>query len=208
MSNIRPNIQQGKKICIVCEGSEEYDYLTTLKQLGVWQQKYLIRLENAKGITNIPGLYQDKFQSDTYEVVLVFCDTENAPYTEYNQIKRKINKLHGKDVAKYVIFFANPCTMQIILQHFETVKLKIASKTSNEAMIKKLTGISEYRATDVQRRILMSKININNYVDMKKRINSMSHGEKTVGSTNFHKYMANVENSNDKWIKDLKKTIE
>lgn len=55
------------------------------------------------------------YQNGSYDVVLVFCDTDKKPYEQYADIKHKINEFHGVDhAADHVIIFGNPCTMQII----------------------------------------------------------------------------------------------
>lgn len=105
------------KICIICEGSEEYDYLNRLIQLGVWNNKYFINLVDAKGNGNIAARYQDKYQNGSYDLVFIFCDTDKKPYETYEDIKRKINDFHGVETAAdEVVFFGNPCTMQIIIE--------------------------------------------------------------------------------------------
>lgn len=49
MSKI-PQIFTGSRICIICEGDEEYEYLEKLISLDVWSKEYLFQLENAEGI--------------------------------------------------------------------------------------------------------------------------------------------------------------
>ncbi len=103
------------KICIICEGNEEYEYLNRLKNLKVWNEQYDISLVNAGGNGNIPARYQDRYQNGADELELVFCDTEKKPHEQYEDIKCKINEFHGVDsAANEVIIFGNPCTMQII----------------------------------------------------------------------------------------------
>ena len=92
MTNKLPKIFSGSKICIICEGNEEYEYLDKLNSLGVWSNKYQFILENADGNGNIPARYQDKYQNGSYDVVLVFCDTDKKPYEQYADIKHKINE--------------------------------------------------------------------------------------------------------------------
>ena len=58
-----PEIFTGSKICIICEGDEEYEYLEKLISLNVWNKEYLFLLENAEGNGNIPAWYQDKFHA-------------------------------------------------------------------------------------------------------------------------------------------------
>ena len=59
-------------ICIICEGPEEYDYLSRLKELDVWDKRYHVDLVNAGGNGNIPARYQDKYQNGQYDIVFVF----------------------------------------------------------------------------------------------------------------------------------------
>ena len=128
------------KICIICEGDEEYDYLNRLKELRVWNEQYDISLVNAGGNGNIPARYQDRYQNGADEIVLVFCDTEKKPHEQYEDIKRKINEFHGVDsAAKEVIIFGNPCTMQIISKHWTDENLKSPAKPVNAPLIKKYT---------------------------------------------------------------------
>ena len=111
MTNKLPKTFSGSKICIICEGDEEYEYLDKLISLDVWSNKYQFTLENANGNGNIPARYQDKYQNGSYDVVLVFCDTDKKPYEQYVDIKQKINEFHGvKNAADHVIIFGNPCT--------------------------------------------------------------------------------------------------
>ena len=118
MLNKMPKFFDKHKICIICEGNEEYQYLKRLKDLKVWNEQYDISLVNAGGNGNIPARYQDRYQNGADELVLAFCDKEKKPHEQYEDIKRKINEFHGVDnAAKEVIIFGNPCTMQIISKH-------------------------------------------------------------------------------------------
>ena len=74
-------------------------------------------------INTIIARYQEKYQSDSYSLVLIFCDTDKGPSKEYKEIKQKINDFHDEDVADDIVIFGNPCTMQIILSHFAEIKL-------------------------------------------------------------------------------------
>ena len=89
MTNKLPKFFSGSKICIICEGDEEYEYLDKLISLDVWSNRYQFTLENADGNGNIPARYQDKYQNGSYDVVLVFCDTDKKPYEQYADINIK-----------------------------------------------------------------------------------------------------------------------
>ena len=49
MPNKLPKFLDNHKICIICEGNEEYEYLNRLKNLKVWTEQYDISLVNAGG---------------------------------------------------------------------------------------------------------------------------------------------------------------
>lgn len=141
-----PLFLSAHKICIVCEGNEEYKYLNRLIDLKVWSNSYKISLVNAEGNGNIPARYQDLYQNGSYEIVLIFCDTEKKSNEQYKDIKRKINFIHGIDTASsLVIFFGNPCTMQIISKHWVDDNLKSPAKKLNSVLIEKCTKVKNYK---------------------------------------------------------------
>ena len=76
MMNRLPALRSGHRICIICEGNEEYEYLKKLGELKVWNEQYNISLDNAGGNGNIPARYQN----GSYELVLIFCDVERKPH--------------------------------------------------------------------------------------------------------------------------------
>lgn len=137
-----------RKICVVCEGDEEREYIKALLSKKVFSNKYIFSDPiNAKSINNIYSRYIDRYQSNSYDLVLIFCDTDKGPSEKYKEIKRKINDFHGTNIADEIIIFGNPCTMQIVLSHFGKVKLKSQSKHANSKYIEKYTGISNYSAS-------------------------------------------------------------
>lgn len=132
MKNKLPSIKSQTKICIICEGDEEYEYLERLKSLEMWNTKYDIILENADGNGNVPARYQDKYQNDSFDLVLMFCDTDRKPYEQYVDIKQKIDDFHGVEgAADMVLMYGNPCTMQIVIQHWKEICLKSPAKKIN-----------------------------------------------------------------------------
>ena len=142
MSNRRPSLYNKRKVCIICEGTEEYKYIDRLKELKVWNEQYEVSLVNAEGNGNIPARYQDRYQNGAYEAVLIFCDTDKKPYEQYDDIKRKINEFHGIDgIANEIIIFGNPCTMQIILKHWTDEMLTSQAKQVNAPIIEEHTKV-------------------------------------------------------------------
>lgn len=174
MQNKLPKFLDNHKICIICEGNEEYEYLNRLKNLKVWNEQYDISLVNAGGNGNIPARYQDRYQNGADELVLVFCDTEKKPHEQYEDIKRKINEFHGVDnAADEVIIFGNPCTMQIISKHWTDKNLKSPAKPVNAPLIKEYTGVENYKGRADQIHEVMEHVTAENYVDMSQRVRKL-----------------------------------
>ena len=208
MANKLPWIFSGSKVCIICEGDEEYEYLDKLISLDVWNENYKFTLENAEGNGNIPARYQDKYQNGSYDVVLVFCDTDRKPYEQYVDIKRKINEFHGvENAADKVVIYGNPCTMQIILSHFAVIKLTSQSKAINSKYIKEYIGIDNYKATENQRKELFSKIKRSNYEQMKKNVAKLSTNDNVASSTNILKFIGRFEDDDESWIDEINKRL-
>lgn len=204
-----PNLSHRHKVCIICEGFEDYEYIHHLLELRVWNEIYEFIPINAKSASNVFARYQDAFSNDKYEIVLVFCDTDKEPYREYAQIKSKINQFHNyRNASGKVIIFANPCTMQIVLSHFGDVVLKNQGKKTNSSTIFDLTGVANYDAHENQIKEICSKIYRRTYPEMKNRIAKMNHGDTVSGSTNFIVHIENFESDNSKWIEAVNKALD
>ena len=75
---------------------QEHEAITAARDLMYEGKEAYHYPINAKSASNIFARYQDAYNNDAYEVILVFCDTDKAPYREYSQIKNKAEVL-----AKY-----------------------------------------------------------------------------------------------------------
>lgn len=203
-----PHITRKHKICVICEGFEDYEYFKRLTELNIWSSEYDFRPINAKSASNIPARYQNELNNDNYEVILIFCDTDKSPHREYENIKKKINNIHADGTAfDKIVIFANPCTMQIILSHFGDVELKNQGKKTNAETIKKFTGISDYDAHDEQVKELCGKIYQRTYRDMKERVAKINFPYETPCSTNFIVYLDRFENDNADWIDEISREL-
>lgn len=209
MRNKLPKLFDKHKICVICEGNEEYEYIERLKALNVWNIQYEIIPDNGGGNGNISARYQDSYQNGSYELVLVFCDTEKKPYKQYEDIKRKINDFHGVDTAAdEVIMFGNPCTMQIILKHWTDTIIKSPAKPVNAPLIEKFTGVKNYKGRADQIDVVMEKVTAENYVDMCERTDSMETRDNILGSSNFGRFMEFFGSSDTKWIDEINAKLE
>ena len=209
MPNKLPKLFDKHKICIICEGNEEYEYLSRLKDLKVWNEQYDIALVNAGGNGNIPARYQDRYQNGADELVLVFCDTEKKPYEQFEDIKRKINELHGvDDAANEVIMFGNPCTMQIISKHWTDENLKSPAKPINAPLLREYTGVENYKGRADQIEQVMKYITKENYVDMRRRVSELEVNDLVTGSSNFGKFIKLFESDDSEWIDEVNGILE
>lgn len=209
MINRLPVFSDKQKICIICEGNEEYAYLEKLKSMNVWNDQYEISLDNAGGNGNIPARYQDRYQNGTYELVLIFCDTEKKPHEQYVDIKRKVNEFHGVDyAAELVIIFGNPCTMQIIIKHWADTNLKSPAKPVNAPLIEKCTGVKNYKGRADQIEAIMTYITAENYAVMRHRVDGLETTDTVAGSSNFGKFMELFESEDSRWIDEINAELE
>lgn len=208
MGNRLPKIFSGSRICIICEGDEEYEYLEKLISLDVWSKEYCFLLENAEGNGNIPARYQDKYQNGAYDLVLVFCDTDRKPYEQYVDIKRKINEFHGiENAAGRIVMFGNPCTMQIIIEHWDDVRLCSNNKKRNAPIIFGLTGIEGYKGRREQRRELFSRITKENYQEMRERIKKLPSDDTVEGSTNLGRFFEWFSLDDRSWMQAINEVL-
>ena len=204
-----PNINSKHRIRVICEGYEDEAYFKRLMGFDVWDKTYQFFPVNAKGASNIPARFQADYQNNAYEIILIFCDTDKAPYREYKQVKDKINKFLNKQKAsEKLIMFANPCTMQIILSHFGDVSLKNQGKKTNADIIEQLTGVKNYDAHDDQIEAICSMIFRRTYSEMKERIRAINLPDTTSCSTNFIVFLDRFENNDVKWISTINKYLK
>lgn len=209
MANKLPVFSSKHKVCIICEGNEEYEYIRRLNELNVWNDIYEIALINAGGNGNIPARYQDRYQNGSDEIILIFCDTEKKPYEQYEDIKRKINEFHGiDDAAKEVIIFGNPCTMQIISKHWTDEQLKTPAKPVNASLIKKYTMVENYKGRADQIEQVMKYVTKENYLEMSNRVKELQTNDTELGSSNFCLLIKYLENKDAKWIEDINAKLE
>lgn len=207
MARKLPPFKSENRILIICEGHEEYDYLQKLKVCGVWDKSISVDVKNAESIDNISAVYAYNFSSGSYKLVVIFCDTEKYPYEQFLNLKSKIDNLHGKKVADHIVFFANPCTLQIVLSHFDKVHLTTNSKSDNAAIVKRLTGIEDYRATEPQRTAMMKKITVENYAVMEQNLSELSDTFTVIPSTNALLLFSFLDKGDKVWIKDTSKKL-
>ena len=117
--------------------------------------------------------------------------------------------VHGIDnAAEEVLIYGNPCTMQIILEHWTDVRLKSPAKKVNASVIKEFTGVENYKGRADQRKEIMKHITVENYQDMYTRICKMQNDDTVIGSSNFDKLVKYLSSDDDWWISEINKKLE
>ena len=72
--------------------------------------------------------------------------------------------------------------MQIITKHWTDENLKTAAKPVNAPLIKKYTGVENYKGRADQIEIVMQHITVDNYQDMRRRVASLETIDTVPGS--------------------------
>ena len=131
-----------------------------------------------------------------------------APYEEYSKLCSQINRFHGKrNASSYIVRYANPCTLQVMLMHFDSIKLKGNKKSDNAVHIQRYTGVREYRATETQRKAFFAHINRDNYQIMKKNVFCITEKFDVLPSTNILELFNYLESDSNEWVDKLIKKL-
>ena len=195
-----------KKIAIICEGFEEKPYLDKLFSFPCFKRdKYDIDLIiNVKGNGRIFPRFQDLFNKDKYDLILIFCDADNNS-KQFQSIIDKINNeiFAGHNIAQEILIFVNPVTLQVVLSHFDKVDLTHVAKNKNHEIVESLTGIKCYNATQEQIKQMMDLITYRSYETMKNNLKEISTDMTCSPSTNLLLFLERFENDDTSWIDDI-----
>ena len=116
---------------------------------------------------------------------------------------------HGvNNAADAVIIFGNPCTMQIILKHWTDENLKSPVKPVNAPLIKKYTGVENYKGRADQIEEVMEYVTVENYKDMSRRVKDLDSDDSITGSSNFGKFIKLFESDDSGWIEIINTCLD
>ena len=107
------------------------------------------------------------------------------------------------NAADEVIMFGNPCTMQIISKHWTDENLKSPAKPVNSPLIKKYTGVENYKGRADQIQKVMEHVTAENYKDMSRRVKDLDSDDSVTGSSNFGKFIKLFESDDSSWIEEI-----
>ena len=113
-----------------------------------------------------------------------------------------------ENAADQIVIYGNPCTMQIIIEHWDDVVLGSHKKNKNAPIIFDLTGIEGYKGRADQRQALFSRFTKENYQEMRERIKKLPSDDTIEGSTNFGRFIEYFTMDDSKWIQTINNTLD
>lgn len=78
----------------------------------------------------------------------------------------------------------------------------------NAPLIKKYTGVENYKGRADQIQEVMEHVTEENYGDMRQRVRNLDSDDSVTGSSNFGKFIKLFEDSDSSWIEEINKKIE
>lgn len=190
------------KVCLILEGYEEEYYFKKILEFPCFKGTYEIKPINAKTASNIPAIYQQEYSKNKYEIVLVVCDKDRKP-EQYEKVMSGIDSILGPDKAKEVVTYTSPCTLQVILSHFDEVSLTTQAKKTARPIVKALTGVDGYDAHKDQLEAICKQIHLSTYPKMKERIGKLSTNPDMIPSTNMLTLLDRLESQDAGWISEI-----
>ncbi|MCD8205699.1 MAG: hypothetical protein LUD29_03700 [Clostridia bacterium] len=194
------------KILIICEGSEEEEFIVKLNSLKKWKETFDVSVYNAEGNGNLYSKYEYWRGIKIYNAIVILCDTENPPFKQFEILKGMIEAYisRNKKSTRWdeIIFYGNPATMQIVLSNFDDHTLDTNNKSANSKLINSFSGNKEeYEARKKQRHSLLGKITEDTYSQMKKNLRKVSQGKNYTlnGATNILNLFDGLEGNVPSW---------
>ena len=86
--------------------------------------------------------------------------------------------------------------------------MKSPAKPVNAPLIKKYTGVENYKGRADQIQEVMEHVTEENYVDMCQRVWNLESDDSVTGSSNFGKYLKLLESDDSGWIEEINELIE
>ncbi len=194
------------KIEIICEGLEEVLYLKRLLSFHYWNELLDIVLTNANGISSVYSAYSKSraTHKDT-SYFFILCDSgesDSQARNEFNKIIGNVNNdLKGRNPATDLVIFANPCTMQIFLSHFEVVMVpgEDLKVKANKDYICAIAGVSGYSKTHDGISSFMKRISRESYKTLKENLLKYPTDYHTPNSTNALSMLTRLESQDLSW---------
>ena len=79
---------------------------------------------------------------------------------------------------------------------------------SHRPLIKKYTGVENYKGRADQIQKVMEHVTVENYKDMSQRVRKLDSDDSVTGSSNFGKFIKLFESDDSGWIEEINEQIE
>lgn len=91
------------KICVVCSSKTLTGNFNLLLLKRPPASIYLLHAIDAKNISNISACYQERYQSDGYDLVFVLCEKRLENTDDFIEMCSKIDALYGTNASCYAV---------------------------------------------------------------------------------------------------------
>lgn len=98
--------------------------------------------------------------------------------------------------------------MQIIIKHWTDENLNSPAKKVNASIIKKYTGVDNYKGRKDQIAEIMNCVTKDNYQEMFQRVKNMELNDHIWGSSNFGQFIKRFESTDIRWIEEIISKIQ
>ena len=91
------------KICIVCSSRTLTDNFKRLLLKKPPVNIYLVQAIDANNISNVSAFYQERYQSDDYDIVFALCEKRLENTDDFIEMCSKIDSLYGANASYYAV---------------------------------------------------------------------------------------------------------
>lgn len=91
------------KICVVCSSKTLTGNFNLLLLKRPPAGIYLLKTIDAQNISNVSACYQDRYQSDGYDLVFALCEKHLENTDDFIEMCSKIDALYGTDASYYAV---------------------------------------------------------------------------------------------------------
>lgn len=200
------------RIAIVCEGQEEMMYIKALQSLAIFCPIYEIipvlatsgSDDRVGGAGNIPAFFQDCL-TKPFDAVFFLLDVDSHPHQAFEAVRKKVELVVGPAGFSRFALYTNPCTLQLMVLHFEKTALISQSKMANRQIVNRIwPKIKRYDAEEWQLEEMSYSFTKENYNTMKANAKTLLNPKKYDSpSSNVVSFFENIEGDDDTWIKNI-----
>lgn len=91
------------KICVVCSSNALTDIFKLLLLKKPPATIYLVQTVDAKNISNVSACYQERYQSDDYDIVFALCEKRLENTDDFIKMCSNIDALYGTNASYYAV---------------------------------------------------------------------------------------------------------